>query len=245
MKNKVDMEKDKIDKLFSDKLQYHEAVPSVDSWNTLEEALDKKNKKNIWPLIGIAASAVLAVISSWYMITAPPDAVQVDYAYAIQDESNVDVPVNIVYVPVFIQMPSSSKEINDFDPINNTQVVTESKPDANLDQINPKQHKLAKDMILNAGITPIIREPLPVVVEDSEEILIASAKEDIKPTAIDTQKPLTIIYKQGAPEPKSKFTQAVNYMEDVRNGDKKLINFKKLRENIQSKLSSNKEVNSK
>ena len=239
------MEKDKIDKLFSDKLQDHEAIPSVDSWNTLEEALDQKNKKSIWPLIGIAASAVLAVISSWYMISASPDAVQIDYAYANQGESNVDVPVNIVYVPVFIQMPSSNKDIGDVSLTNNSPVVTESKPDIILDQVDPRQHKLAKDMSLNTGITPVIREPLPVLVEGSDEILIASAKEDIKSTVIDTHKPLTIIYKQGTPEPKSKFTQAVDYMEDVRNGDKKLFNFKKLRENIESKLSSNKEVNSK
>jgi hypothetical protein len=238
------MEKDKLDKLFADKLQDHELTPGVNAWNAIEQSLDKK-KKNIWPLIGIAASAVLAVISSWYLITATEDPTQVEYSYAQQDQSNLDVPASVIYVPIFIHVPSTPIEINDIDKVNQTQLVADSKPANNLEQINPNKHKLAKDMSLNSGLSPVIREPLPILVEDPEEIIIASAKDDIVAGSINTPKPLTIIYKQGTPEPKSKFTQAVNYMEEVRIGNKKLINFKKLRENIQSKLSSNKEVNSK
>jgi len=179
------------------------------------------------------------------MITATPDTTQVEYSYAQQNEPNVDVPVSIVYVPVFIHIPTPAMEIGNIDKVNKTRLAADSKPVNSFEQINPKQHKLAKDMSLNTGLLPIIREPLPVLVEDADEIIIASAKDDINTSSLNTRKPLTIIYKQGTPEPKSKFTQAVSYMEDVRNGDKKLINFKKLRENIQSKLSSNKEVNSK
>ena len=74
---------------------------------------------------------------------------------------------------------------------------------------------------------------------------MASSKETIAEEQIGSLEPLTITYIQGEPEPVSNFTKAINYMEDVRKGDKKLINFKKIGEGIKSKFKSDKEVNSK
>ena len=103
---------------------------------------------------------------------------------------------------------------------------------------------LVDNTVFEHHLAPVIQEPLPLAT-DEEELIIASTKETIVDGQQVTRESLTIIYKQGEPESKSNFTKAINYMEDVRNGDKKLVNFKKIGEGIKSKFKSNKDTNSK
>ena len=240
------MKKHKLDKLFSDKLDDYQTIPSPQAWEKLDESLKQQAPKQIWTWISIAASAALVAVSSWYMLSADSSTNTIDYAYSVNPTEEVDVPVEIVLVPVFIQVPVNNTPTEE--PIN-YQKVQVAKNDEEVVAL-PKDTEqvptvLADNKVLEHQLAPIIQEPLPLVTDESDELIMSSSKETIVEDQKTTLEPLTIIYKQGEPEPKSNFTKAIDYMEDVRNGDKRLINFKKIGEGIKSKFKSNKDVNSK
>ncbi len=233
----------KLDKLFADKFKELEQNPSDRAWDTIEQKIVGSAKKNIWPWVGIAASALLAIISSWYMLSSDGTSGQHEYAYAKNTIGEVNVPTKIVFVPVIIQVEVPNTNIG------TNKVQIPSSISENKDKIYSidEQHQpiiLTDNTILQHELKPIIQQPLPIDDQETAEIIVASAGEFNEMDSKVTQPPLTIIYKQGTPESKSKFTRAMSYLEDVRNGDKKLVNFNKIRESIQSKFKSNKETNS-
>ena len=239
------MKKHKLDNLFSDKLSDYQNEPSVQAWETLEESLEQKSQKFSWTWIGIAASAALVAASSWYMLSVDHSINTEDYTYLENQTNEVDVPVEIVLVPVFIQIP-----------VNDTAPKEQFNKQKNQVAINNKKLELAEDTqqppvvladnkVFEHQLAPVIQEPLPLATDNAEDLIMASSKEAIATEEQITREPLTITYKQGDPESKSNFTKAINYMEDVRNGDKRLVNFKKIGESIKSKFKSNKDVNSK
>jgi len=240
------MKKHNLDKLFSDKLEDFQSVPASESWEKLEGSLNQSPNKAIWTWMSIAASAVLAIVSSWYMLSIDNTPQAYDYSYLENQTENVDVPLEIVFVPVFIQVTESTTPTEKKAVPTQSYVVKE-----NVDnQLQKKENQqraviVANNNVLDHQLTPVIQEPLPLIAESTEDIIIASTKEAEASSSTITLEPLTIIYKQGEPESKSSFTKAINYMEDVRNGEKKVVLFQKIRENIQSKFKSNKEVNSK
>lgn len=240
------MKKHKIDKLFSDKLEDHQSQPRPEAWATLEESLAQQSPKQIWTWISIAASAVLVAVSSWYILSADSSTHTNEYAYSVNPTEEVAVPKEIVLVPVFIQVPANNIAIEESINIQKPQVANNVKVVVELAK-NTEQVPavLADNKVLEHQLAPIIKEPLPLDADDTEELIIASSKETIAEDQTNTLEPLTIIYKQGEPEPKSNFTKALDYMEDVRKGDKRLVNFKKIGESIKSKFKSNKDVNSK
>jgi len=236
------MEKHNLDELFTNKLADLEQTPSPSAWDEIEETLNQESKRNIWPWIGIAASAALVIASSWYMLSSDTISTVDNYTYADVQHKQLNVPTEVIFVPVIIQVTyTPAPEISN----RNSEPVQLVKVEANnaLDIEEPVV-TIADNNILDHSLTPIIKEPLPLENPDSENIAIASTK-NMAPDAYNTREPLTIIYKQGEPEHKSKFTQALTYMGDVRNGDKKLVNFGKIKKSFQSKIKSNKNENSK
>ena len=239
------MKKHKLDNLFSDKLSDYQHQPSPRAWEALEESLEQKSQNFAWTWVGIAASAALVVFSSWYMLSTGSSMNANDYAYA-ENQTAVDVPLEIVLVPVFIQAPANNTPTVEQQSSQKIRVAIDD--EAKLKLAEDRQQSpivLADNKVFEHQLAPIIQEPLPVASDDAEELIIASSKETTVEARTNTYEPLTIIYKQGEPEAKSNFTKAINYMEDVRNGDKKLVNFKKIGESIKSKFKSNKNVNSK
>jgi len=240
------MKKHSLDKLFHDKLDDHQSAPSPDAWERLEESLEQRSRKPLWTWMSIAASAVLAIVSSWYMFSIDAPTRTYEYSYSDKQAENVDVPKEIVFVPVFIQVAETTTQPKEQVAPPQTQLA-ETKEDNHI-QLNDKPQTdviLTDNKVFEHQLTPVIQEPLPLANDEAEDIAIASNKEIDKTVETNTLEPLTIIYKQGKPESKSNFTKAINYMEDVRNGEKKLVNFQKLRDNIQSKFKSNKDENSK
>jgi hypothetical protein len=240
------MKKHKLDKLFSDKLDDYQNIPSPQAWEKLDESLKQQTPKQIWTWISIAASAALVAVSSWYMLSTDNTSNNNEYAYSDNLTEDVAVPLEIVLVPVFIQVPVFNT-ITD-EPINNqnTQIANNDAATVEaLEDIQQAPVTLTDNKVLEHQLAPIIKEPLPLVAEADKELIMASSKETIAEEQLGNLEPLTIIYIQGEPEPVSNFTKAINYMEDVRKGDKKLINFKKIGEGIKSKFKSDKEVNSK
>jgi hypothetical protein len=240
------MKKHKLDKLFSDKLDDYQNKPSPEAWEKLEESLKQQSPKQLWTWISIAASAALVVVSSWYMLSADNSPNTNEYAYSVNPSEDVAVPLEIVLVPVFIQVPVINTVTEK--PINYQKAQVAQNDEEMIELPKDTQQVpvvVADNKVLEHQLAPIIQEPLPLVAETDEELIMASSKETIAEEQQSSFEPLTIIYKQGEPESKSNFTKAINYMEDVRKGDKKLINFKKIGEGIKSKFKSNKEVNSK
>jgi hypothetical protein len=169
-----------------------------------------------------------------------------DYAYSESQTAEIDVPVEIVLVPVFIQSPANTTPAVDQLSSQKAQVAINKEPTFKLaEDTQQPPVVLADNKVFEHQLAPVIQEPLPLASDETEELIIASSKETIAEGQQITHEPLTIIYKQGEPESKSNFTKAMNYMEDVRNGDKKLLNFQKIGENIKSKFKSNKDENSK
>lgn len=240
------MKKHNLDKLFHDKLDDHQSIPSSEAWEKLEESLEQRSRKPLWTWLSIAASAVLAIVSSWYMFSIDAPTNTYEYAYSDIQAEDVDVPKEIVFVPVFVQVAEPITQPKD--PVNPPQTQLAETKDENHIQVNDKPQTeviVAENKVFEHKLTPVIQEPLPLTTDESEDLAIASNKEIDNTEVTNTLEPLTIIYKQGEPESKSNFTKAINYMEDVRNGEKELVIFKKLRENIRSKFKSNKDVNSK
>lgn len=236
------MKKHKLDQLFSDKLDNYQNQPSANAWEAIEGSLDSKSRKPAWIWIGIAASAALAVVSSWYMLSDNSINNTTNYAYSENQVEDIDVPREIILVPVFIQVPSS----NELAVNQKVQIGKSSAPVPTIIDETPHKNIIITDnKVLEHQLAPVLQEPLPLVADAGKEVVIASAKEVIIEDQESTLEPLTIIYKQGKTAPKSNFTKALNYMEDVRNGDKKLVNFKKIGESIKSKFKSNKVENSK
>jgi hypothetical protein len=241
------MKKHKLDNLFSDKLSDYQSQPSPQAWEKLEESLEQKSKKSAWAWIGIAASAVLVAVSSWYMLSADNSTNNYDYAYSEIQTEELDVPVEIVLVPVFIQAPATNTP--DVDQLSNQKAQVAITEEPTLKLVEDKQQQppvvLADNKVFEHQLAPVIQEPLPLASDETEALVMASASEIVVEEQQITLEPLTVIYKQGEPESKSNFTKAMNYMEDVRKGDKKLLNFQKIGENIKSKFKSNKDTNSK
>jgi hypothetical protein len=240
------MKKHNLDKLFHDKLDHHQSAPSHEAWEKLEESLEQRSRKPIWTWMSIAASAALAIVSSWYMFSIDAPTRTFEYSYSDNQPGDVDVPREIVFVPVFVQVAETTTQPKD--QVTPPQAQFAQTKEDNHIQLNDKPQTdviLADNKVFEHQLAPVIQEPLPLTTNAPEDIAIASNKEVEKTEETNTLEPLTITYKQGEPESKSNFTKAINYMEDVRNGEKKLVNFKKLRENIQSKFKSNKDVNSK
>ena len=240
------MKKHKLDNLFSDKLRDYQSQPSPQAWEKLEESLEQQSTKSGWAWIGIAASAILVAVSSWYMFSDDSSTYTYDYAYSESQTQEVNVPVEIVLVPVFIQAPANNSPTVEQIGSQKVQVAINNEPKLKLTE-NTQQSPvvLADNKVFEHQLAPVIKEPLPLASDETEELIIASSKETIADEQQITRDPLTIIYKQGETETKSNFTKAINYMDDVRNGDKKLLNFKKIGESIKSKFKSNKDVNSK
>ena len=235
------MKKHKLDKLFSDKLEDRQSQPRPESWEALEASLTRQSPKQVWTWISIAASAALVALSSWYILSADSSTNTNDYTYSLNPTEEVDVPLEVVLVPVFIQVPvgnTASEEPSNIQVTKNAEEVVALPKDT--EQVPTI---LADNKVLEHQLAPIIQEPLPLdtdIGNEADEFIMASTRETIVEDQQNTLEPLTIIYKQGETEPESNFTKAINYMEDVRNGDKKLLNFRKIGDSIKSKFKSNK-----
>lgn len=242
------MEKHKLDQLFSDKLSDFEELPSANAWEQLDEELNKSKKRPYGMWLSIAASAALAIVSSWYLLTGSISESELSYTYSDASSTEAELPTQIVYVPIYIQYPTADQQLiakevptpqQKAEPFQ--KVALESKSNA-LMVSNPLEKSSEREDIIMPEVLDI--EEVPLVTE-IEETLMAYVDPVMQDEPAQEQLPLTIIYKQGEPAKESNFTKAINYMEDVRLGEKKLVNFEKLRDNIKSKFKSNKDVNTK
>jgi len=240
------MERHKIDKLFADKLKTLEQKPSTNTWQEIAQSLDKNSNNNRWRRLGIAVSIVLfctiGIILLPYSTPKP-----LNYHYAADNEDNNIVPKEVIIIPVIIGLqPASSPQIATSADITDKPAtgVEDNLPPITV-TTNSAASLIADSRIPEQQLKPVIQEPLPIQVISPHDNATASTQNISTTNKQSETQPVTIIYKPGPLEEKSKLSKALTYMEQVRTGEKKILNLEKFRNNIQTKFKKNKLVNSK
>lgn len=245
-KNQEEMGKHELDKLFSDKLKGYEKTPQVSSWGEIEQDLDKKPARTILPWLGIAASALLAMFSYWYYLDSQAPEFDSQYSYFDKAPNEITAQTRVIILPVFIKAQSSQPKTGQ-----DQQVLTQStkitKPETVIaNNVNTNTEKgstslLADNDINDESDNSSITESVLNTELDIEETTALAANN----TQLETENefdsgiaPITIIYKQGEQEVKTNFEKAYAYIGEVGRGEKKLLDFRKLGENIKSKFNS-------
>ena len=225
------MAKHKLDELFSDGLEHYETSPAPAAWEAIESRLDQKKGRAAWSWLGIAATAALLLASSWLMFTPTEEAAADVYTYAESSIEELVLPTEVIYVPIYIHTVVEQPRQILAQPVKPS--VAQQEP-VIVEEEEPVVLASTKEIpVEQPEITTL--EDVPLVT--AEEVLMASAESPaIVPPA--RQQPVTIIYKQGEPAKESNFVKAMNYMEEVRMGEKKLVNFDKLRNNLRSRFRS-------
>ena len=224
------MAKHKLDELFAAGLENFEPSPAPAAWEQIESQLDQKKSKGFWAWAGIAATAALLLASSWLMFSQNAEPASYTYDYAEASIENLSQPAEVVYVPIYIYTSVERPQKKDQQP---------GPAPAVKQNIVPAQEEPV--MLAQSEEIPV-EQPEIITLEEvpvapSDDLLVASVETPVANEPEQLQ-PVTIIYKQGEPAEESNFIKAMNYMEDVRMGEKKLLNFDKLRENIRSRFRS-------
>jgi len=232
------MEKHKIDSLFSDGLANHEIVPETGSWKAIIKELDHKSKRP-WEWLWIAASAILVLLSGLWVVTSneqdvteEPVEISQSHRPTVEIAVRPELPFFIRLNPVKSQpltmhvaeIKSPSQSVSDKLKIDNDALILSNNE-------TPKHTGAVMRLssVPEATLKPVLKEPIVMGSSEKEngrfddEVVIASAR------------PVTIIYKQGEKKKKSKFSKALTYMDEVRKGEKKLINFQAIKANLKAK----------
>lgn len=238
------MAKHKLDQLFAEKLEDFQPQPGDAAWEQIDTVLNRKTRRGFWSWAAVAASAIVAAFSLWYLLDSGASTTShPEYAYASDEVSGIEVPIAIVYVPVFILTPAEEKIVPQRTP-----VINQPKPN----KLEDTEPALRKNMALAVvqNTSEQIELPVDQVTEELpneiavNDVLMASAKVMDNQTE-KQQLPVTIIYKKGEPQEESSFVKAVKHMEEIRLGERKLVDFSKLRANFKSKLKTNKDRTTK
>lgn len=230
------MEKHSLDRLFAEKLAGFEDTPSQKAWEMLSENLDNKRRSNIRVWLSMAVAAALVLTSAYLLV--PTDPVEPGDNYVSNNPDIApEVPVFEARLPVFITRESPAREV-----VAVTQTTTKSFEQAEpvVTQTLPiikKENLQIKNQKNNSHLGPIMDSELikmtPVLV--AEQTADANLGQQVAgnqpPVLASTEhinQPVTIIYKQGEAEEKSRFAKALNFVDEVRKGERKLIDINKI-----------------
>ena len=238
------MEKHKIDDLFANKLAAYEAPVSEDAWNQISDQLNKNKRFGLAAWLSIAASAALLIASAMLIFEDTDNHLEGVYITdQLQHGLEPNVPKMEGQIPLFIGISSIPVErenentiIEQVDKKNvqnsvttapeNTVVIVEQ-TDLPATDISPLlDSEFSK-------VTPVFvsseQEPPSFSELDSPEEQVLIASNEI------LSQPVQIIYKQGQVEEQSKISKALTFMDDVRKGEKRLINLNKFKDSLFTK----------
>jgi hypothetical protein len=236
------MEKHNLDNFFAKKLAGHEIAAGTETWDKISKVLDKKQRIKTSGWLSIAATAAL-LITSGYLIIQSISADNEDYVVkTINIDIEPDVPVYETQLPVFIrQHDDNSLASADQNTTINLTNQNQNKPD-HVTLVSNEQSVATTE---NSNIKPILDSELllvqPILIgsesdldhdgmnkKEEQPVLLASSKEIVS-------QPVTIIYKQGEVKEKSKISKALNFMGEVGNREKKLLDIGKIKTSLFSK----------
>ena len=236
------MEKHKIDELFSQKLDQFEATPAVDTWEQIADQLRSKTRALLVKRFSVAASVALVVLSGYYVFQSQDHESSTPDIYITNQGEQINEPLVLneeIVLPLFV-----FERTQPAGPVNSPGLTTDEKNVSNedLEQLKPLLTKvtpanadqLDRSIILEEAsqgdITPV------VIAEDVSPATYSAPPDETAPVLLASNQGLNesiqIIYKQGKEEEKSNISKALTFMDDVRKGDKKLLNFNKIKNNF-------------
>ena len=240
------MGKHNLDRLFEEKLANNEVVPSQQAWDTLSEGLSKKRKINVSGWLSIAASAAILITSAYLLVQTDSDKPSENYISSnVTIEIAPDVPNFEPQLPVFIRQNNLVVDVL-MSVSANTQSIEQEKNVADTPTIQTAENEkpVSQNQKEDSYLGPILDSDLiktnPVLVaeEVDEQDLEHPEFENqsaVLASAAEINQPVTIIYKQGEVEEKSNISKALTFMDEVRKGEKKLINMNKIKTNLFAK----------
>ena len=227
-------------------LANNEVVPSQQAWDTLSEGLSKKRKINVSGWLSIAASAAILITSAYLLVQTDSDKPSENYISSnVTIEIAPDVPNFEPQLPVFIRQKNLVVDVL-MSVSANTQSIEQEKNVADTPTIQTAENEkpVSQNQKEDSYLGPILDSDLiktnPVLVaeEVDEQDLEHPEFENqsaVLASAAEINQPVTIIYKQGEVEEKSNISKALTFMDEVRKGEKKLINMNKIKTNLFTK----------
>lgn len=239
------MEKHKIDELFSEKLTEFEQPVSAASWQQISGALKSKKRSPIGIWLSIAASAALLITSAFLLLEESNGELEDIY---ITNNANVDIEPGVAIietqVPLFVKLATES---NDNELLVEASSEEEDLPKKPLTEqpTAPSATIADNSQTTDTNLSPLLDSEFskvnPVMAATEEETPLFSDVDAIEEEPVllasneTLNEPIQIIYKQGEVEEQSKISKALSFMDDVRKGDKRLINFNKFKKGLFTK----------
>lgn len=221
---------EEIDKLFSKGLSNLEEAPSANAWKQIESQLPSRRNRAMYWVAASMAGILLTASIGWNRILTKSN-------LPIYDSQELVTSANFpqkefIPVPILIQ----TKTIVYVDrPINEN-----------------NQRKVEKETVI-ADNTNLIQSIETQPTFELQSVGTAYAMQsDVQLPALDLNNPIastqedesavTIIYKKGDPK-YPKLAKALNYMKEVGEGERQLINFEKISNNLIARRETNNNSN--
>ena len=244
------MSNNKIDQLFSKKLENHSATPSADAWSRLESKLDKKEKKigMVWWQFAAAILLLVTIGGLFYnsmQSNDPTNMVNETKLLAEEGESNNN---NIVTEEEKVQ---ESEEVEETEILVADNKAAESeKPKSTVTSTNSNLIAQNEAKVTEKPIEISIAELEKVVaksdLEDVETLGLVIPTEVVKPTKVIQVASFEVEIYRGLNKPeqttaktaekKSTFKRALEIAMDVKNGEIALDDLRGLKDGFISNL---------
>jgi hypothetical protein len=208
----MSISKDKIDKLFSQKLESYTVKPRPEAWEKLNNRLESKNKKTrpIWFRLSIAASIALLFGFGFFAYFQNPKVENNTTIYAAQaTKPEAPIPNNNIEKPMLANTSSIRENIK----------ANKTVSRGNISKTNYKENLIedTSESIKLANAIPQKIEPL-IQTETAQLNKAELAQIQEKPASIKADENLTIVvsfsnFEQGNPENISETTSFKNKKE--------------------------------
>lgn len=223
-------QKEEIDKLFSKGLSNFEESPSVDAWAQIESQLPSGKSRMVYWIAASFAGVLLSAAIGWNTIL-NKSKVPVYDTQELATNANypqkefVPVPILIqTKTIVYIDRPIQSIPQNE--KIENQYVADESTPVQSIvTQASYEFHPV--------GATYSLATDTRIPIQGDNDV--TSASNNVDPA-------VTIVYKKGDPK-YPKLARALNFMKEVGEGERQLIDFEKISNNLIARKESNNNSN--
>lgn len=213
-----------IDKLFSKGLRTYEEAPSADGWAQLESKLPSNRNRTIYWVAASVAGVLLTAAIAWNNILNKSD-------ISLYDSQQLATQANFPqreYIPVPILVQTNTIVYVDR-PVRSNERVVETSIAKNTSKPIEIQSALELEPV---GSTYAFSNNIALPKIDFTDNIPASVEDDA----------VTIIYKKGDPK-HPKLAKAFNFMKEVGEGERQLIDFEKISNNLMARRETNNHSN--
>ncbi|HHL53235.1 MAG TPA: hypothetical protein ENJ39_07635 [Flammeovirgaceae bacterium] len=222
-----------LDKLFAEKLIRQQMAPSADAWQQIAGQLNKKGRTiRHYRWLAAAAIALLALLGGVMYLYRGDYQPQPESRY-----TQADIPPQ----PTMPALDRQAKPVYYLPEINARQEVVVRVVAAKTPKQTGEQHIIAVTAPLPQQPDRGERlSPEPTPATDSEAAPLLALHEETKNSVTASNlPPVTAIYKPGPVEQPSKIVKAIQYVDGVRRGEKRLPTLKDIKRKIKDNLRDN------